>query len=94
MTSASDHLPIVADYTVPLPVPVIAGVNPASTNLSFNVANAITNAVYTVLVTTNLVPPNWTPIATNISTGTNFTFTLTNGFNSSGPQQFYLLEIP
>jgi len=33
-------------------------------------------------------------VATNISAGTNFTFTVTNGFNSAGPQQFYLLETP
>ena len=94
LTSASDHLPIIADYTVPLPVPLIASMNPAGTNLSFNIANAITNAVYTVLTATNLIAPNWMPVATNISTGTNFTFTLTNGFNRAGSQQFYLLETP
>jgi hypothetical protein len=94
LTSASDHLPIVADYTVPLPAPKIAGVNPAGANLSFNVANAITNASYRVLAATNLIVPNWIAVATNISTGTNFTFILTNGLNSAGPQQFYLLETP
>jgi hypothetical protein len=94
LTSASDHLPIVADYAVPLPAPVITSMNPAGANLSFNVGNTITNAAYTVMMTTNLAPADWTPVATNISAGTNFTFTVTNGFNSAGPQQFYLLETP
>jgi hypothetical protein len=94
LTSASDHWPIVGDDTVPLPAPVITGVNPAGANLSFNVANGITNAVYTVLMATNLAMANWIPIATNISTGTNFTVTITNGFNSASAPQFYLLATP
>ncbi|HTR42110.1 MAG TPA: hypothetical protein VMH87_10895 [Pseudomonadales bacterium] len=94
LTTASDHLPILADYTVPLPTPMIANVNPAGADLTFNIANAVTNAVYRVLMATNLPPSNWTPVATNTATGTNFTFTLINGFNSTGPQQFYLLATP
>jgi hypothetical protein len=95
LTGASDHLPVVADYTIPLPVPTIKGVNIAGTNLSFNVANCITGQVYTVLMATNLLRlANWVPVVTNVSTGTNFTFTLTNGFNNSGSPQFYLLEMP
>jgi hypothetical protein len=96
LTGASDHLPVVADYTVPLPTPVIASINPAGTNLVFNVADGITSAVYTVLMATNLTvtPLIWTPVATNVSTGTNFSLLLTNSFNIAAPQQFYLLEMP
>ncbi len=94
LTNASDHLPVVADYTVPMPAPVIAGVNPAGPNLIFNISSGITGAVYTVLSTTNLLLPttNWTPIATNVSPGVNFTLTATNAFDSTALASFYLLQ--
>ena len=96
LTGASDHLPIVADYTIPLPRPAITGVNVAGTNLTFAAANCATGQVYTVLMTTNLMiaPANWTPIATNISTGTNFAFVVSNAVSIAAPPHFYLLQMP
>jgi hypothetical protein len=98
LTDASDHLPIVADYTIslstqPLPMPVISSVSLNGNNLSLNVANTITNAVYTVLASPSLTS-GWTPVATNVSPGSSFSVTLTNAFNNTTPQQFYLLETP
>lgn len=94
LTDSSDHLPVVADYTLPLPAPVITGVSVGGPNLSFSVADGITGAVYTVLTapTLGLAPSNWVPVTTNISPGGNFSFTLTNAVNTSMPQQFYLLQ--
>ena len=95
LTNASDHLPVVADYTIPLPAPVISSFSLAGTNLVFNVANCITGGVFTVLTNTNLLLPrtNWTALAiTNTATGGNFTFTVTNAVNPATPGQFYLLQ--
>jgi hypothetical protein len=94
LTNASDHLPVVADYTVPLPAPVIAGFNLAGTNLVFNVANSITGGVFTVLTSTNLALPlaNWTALATNVAPGGVFMLTATNAVNPAAPGQFYLLQ--
>lgn len=96
LTGASDHLPVVADYTIPLPSPTLKSVSVAGTSLTFNAANCITGQVYTVLMASNpvLTPPNWIPVATNVSTGTNFTFTATNLFSAASPQKFYLLQMP
>ncbi|HUC83905.1 MAG TPA: hypothetical protein VL970_01835, partial [Candidatus Acidoferrales bacterium] len=38
LTGASDHLPVVADYTIPMPAPGISGLSVAGTNLVFAVA--------------------------------------------------------
>lgn len=94
LTYASDHLPVVADYTIPLPAPLISSFNLAGTNLLFNVANGITGGVYTVWMTTNLALPfsNWTALATNVSNSGSFNFTVTNAVNGDAPQSFYLLQ--
>jgi hypothetical protein len=94
LTNASDHLPVVADYTIPLPAPVIAGLNLAGTNLVLNVANSITGGVFTVLMSTNLALPlaNWIALATNVAPGGVFTLTATNAVNPAAPAQFYLLQ--
>lgn len=91
LTGASDHLPTVADYTIPLPTPVITSISMSGNNLSLNVANGITNAVYTVLAATSLTS-GWTPVATNVPSTGNFTVTLTNAVTANAPQQFYLLQ--
>jgi hypothetical protein len=98
LTGASDHLPVVADYTISLstplpPAPVITSVSVSGNNLSLNVTNGVTNAVYTVLASSSLTS-GWTPVATNVSPGSNFSLTLTNAFNNATPQQFYFLETP
>jgi len=94
LTGASDHLPIVADYTIPLPAPAIAAAGIAGTNLVLNVANSITGAVYTVLMATNpaLALASWTPVGTNTPSGGPFSWTVTNAFNSTAPAQFYILR--
>ena len=91
LTDASDHLPIVADYTIPLPAPAITGVNLAGNNLSLTVTNGITNAVYTVFAAPSLTS-GWTPVATDVPTTGNFTLILTNAVTAGTPQQFYLLQ--
>ena len=95
LTNASDHLPVVADYTIPLPAPVISSFSLAGTNLIFNVANCTTGGVFTVLTSADisLPPANWTALAiTNIATGGSFTLTATNAVNPAVPGQFYLLQ--
>lgn len=94
LTNASDHLPVVADYTVPVPAPVISAIDSAGTNLVISVTNGITNAVYVLLGSTNLVSAltNWTALATSTATAAGFTFTATNAVPVSPPQQFYILQ--
>jgi hypothetical protein len=94
LTGASDHLPVVADYTIPLPAPKITSAKISGTNLVLSVTNGITNAVYSVLMNTNLTAAftNWTAVASNTATAGNFTFTATNVFNSAAPQRFFLLQ--
>ena len=95
LTNASDHLPVVADYTISLPAPVISSFSLAGTNLIFNVANCTTGGVFTVLTSADisLPPANWTALAiTNIATGGSFTLTATNAVNPAVPGQFYLLQ--
>ncbi len=94
LTNASDHLPVVADYTIPLPAPAITGFNLDGTNLFFDAANCITGGVYTAWTTTNLALPfpNWTALATNVSNGGSFSFTITNGAKLNAPQRFYFLQ--
>jgi len=94
LTDASDHLPVVADYTIPLPVPVITGFSLAGTNLVFNVANSITGGVFTVLMSTNLSLPltNWTALATNTATSGSFTLTATNAVDPTAPGWFFILQ--
>jgi hypothetical protein len=94
LTNASDHLPVVADYTVPMPAPVFTAVNPSGANLLFSVTNAITNAAYTIWTTTNLTAPfpQWTALATNTASTGSFTITVTNAVDSGACAQFFLLQ--
>jgi hypothetical protein len=94
LVNASDHLPVVADYTIPMPAPTINSIVLAGTNLVFDVANSITGAVFTVLVSTNVSSPlsEWTTLATNASSGGSFTFIATNVVNQTATEQFYILQ--
>jgi len=94
LTGASDHLPVVADYTIPIPAPHINSLSLAGTNLVLSVTNGITNAVYTVLMSTNLATAltNWIAVASNTATGGNFTFTATNAVNQTAARRFFLLQ--
>jgi len=93
LTNASDHLPVVADYSIPMPAPRITGVSLAGTNLVFSVTDGITNAVYTVLMNTNLTTAltDWTAVASNTATSGNFTFTATNVVSTTAPNSFFIL---
>ena len=94
LASASDHLPVVADYTIPVPAPRITGFSFAGTNLTLTATNGITNAVYAVLMHTNLAAPftNWTALASYTATSGVFTFTATNAVDKTAPQRFFLLK--
>jgi hypothetical protein len=94
LTNASDHLPVVADYTVPLPVPFISGFSLAGSNLVLNVSNGIAGSVVTVLMSTNLALPlaDWTAVAACTPTNGSFTLTATNAVDQTASGQFYILR--
>jgi hypothetical protein len=94
LTEASDHLPIVVDYTIPIPAPGISSFSLAGTNLTLSVTNGITNEVYALLMQTNVVAPlkNWMVLATNKASGGVFTFTATNVASAAAPARFYILK--
>jgi hypothetical protein len=94
LTNASDHLPCVADYTIPMPAPRITSFSLAGTNLTLTATNGITNAVYAVLMQTNVTAPltNWTTLATYTVTSGVFTFTATNVVSMAAPGRFYILK--
>ncbi|HUA69157.1 MAG TPA: endonuclease/exonuclease/phosphatase family protein, partial [Candidatus Saccharimonadales bacterium] len=94
LTDASDHLPMVADYTILLPAPLITDVSTDGTNLFLDVANAITNGVFTVLTSTSptLSLTNWTAVATNVASSDHFVFTVTNALSQTTPIQLFIIE--
>jgi len=94
LTGASDHLPVVADYNISLPVPFIAGISTDGTNLFLNVTNGVTNGVFTVMASSDLTVPlaDWTALATNVAGSDSFTLTVGNAVNSTTPEQFYILQ--
>lgn len=94
LTEASDHLPVVADYTVPMPAPVITRLQMSGSDLVFVINNAVTNAVYTLLGSGDANPAgsNWNLVATKTAPGGSFLLTVTNGWNPAAPGQFYLLR--
>jgi hypothetical protein len=94
LANASDHLPVVADYTIPLPAPVILGFSLAGSNLVFNVGNSVTGGVFTVWMSTNVALPvsQWTALATNTAPGGNVTLTVTNAFILPAQDGFYTLQ--
>jgi endonuclease/exonuclease/phosphatase family metal-dependent hydrolase len=94
LTGAADHLPVVADYTIPLPAPLISSVSLDGTNLVLNVANSITGGVFTVLMSTNISLPltNWMALATNTATNGSFTLTATTAVNPAAPNSFFILQ--
>ncbi len=94
LTNASDHLPVVADYQIPMPAPVITGVSLTGTNLILAVTGGITNATYMLWTTTNVSTAfdRWTALATNVASGGNFVFTATNAVNPSAAARFFWLQ--
>lgn len=94
LTNASDHLPVVADYTIPVPAPVITATAINGGNLAFNIGSTVTNGVYRVLASPSLFPDyaDWAALATNIASGGSLVITLTNVINPGIPAQFYILN--
>jgi len=94
LTEASDHLPVVADYSVPMPVPVIAHFQVTGSTLAFTVNNAVTNGAYTLLGSgdAGLAVSNWNVVTTKTASGSSFLLAVTNGWNPAAPGQFYLLR--
>lgn len=94
LTGASDHLPVVADYTIPLPAPRISNYFFAGNNLALSVTNGVTNAVYHVLMSTNLLTAlsDWIPVATTTAAAGNFSITASNVLNPSSQRRFFVIR--
>lgn len=76
-------------------VPAISTLGIVGTNLTLNGFNGIEGETCTTLSSTNLTLPLglWTPLATNtLSSGGDFTITVTNGVNPAVASQFYTLQ--
>lgn len=94
LTGAADHMPVVADYSIPMPAPRITSLSLAGVNLTLTATNGITNAVYSLIMSTNITSAltNWTTLATYTATGGVFTFTATNVVDRTAAKRFYSLQ--
>ncbi len=74
--------------------PVITGFTIAGANVVISGINAQAGATYYLLTSTNLLLPlsQWTPVSTNVATGTTFTFTEPNAVIPNRRSQFYILS--
>jgi hypothetical protein len=101
LTDASDHLPVVADYTIQVPVVVtnpppptalVAGISIAGTNLIFSLANCVSNGLVTAYFSQDLTLPlaTWIPVSTNVASGN--ILTLTNELDLTTSQGFFYFE--
>jgi hypothetical protein len=100
LTTASDHLPVVADYIIPIPLPPFALGNPlfsAAGSLQFAVTNADGTPVtpaqlsqFGIYATTNLALAltNWTAL-TNVFSLSNGVLQFTDSNSPIAPQRFY-----
>jgi fibronectin-binding autotransporter adhesin len=79
-----------------IPHPVVTSVSLSGANVTLNATNGSPGAPFYVLAATNVSLPlsNWTVIATNTFDGGGnvVNYTVTNAV--SGPQRFYLLQVP
>lgn len=93
LTTASDHLPVVADYTVPItvPAPVLQSVTRTSGTVRFT-WNAVISAVYQLQYRTNLVQGGWSNLG-NVITATNTVIPASDAIGPN-PQRFYRLLVP
>jgi hypothetical protein len=77
---------------VPFAVPVISSLSVNDGNFMISGTNGTTGGSYYILVATNLLSPQWTPLITNqFDSGGNFSFT--NPFSATTPQLFYRLQL-
>jgi hypothetical protein len=103
LTNASDHLPVVADYTVPVPAPALpalklvnfvfssnAGFQFAVSNMDGTPITLAEQARIGILTATNLAQPlsNWTAI-TNSITLSNGLLRVSDTNSVRSPQRFY-----
>jgi len=93
LTTASDHLPVVADYTIPItvPAPVFQSVTVAGGTVTFT-WSAVVGVAYQPQYSPNLAPGNWSNLVSAI-TATN---AVMSAADSPGPdpQRFYRLLVP
>jgi alpha-tubulin suppressor-like RCC1 family protein len=78
------------------PVPDIAGISLAGTNVVIHGSNGQFGGTYSLLSSTDLTTPLnlWTPIGSDIPPASgNFTLTATNAVNHSFPQRFFILQL-
>ena len=93
LTNASDHLPVVADYTIPItvPAPVFQSVTGMGGTVTFT-WSAMVNAVYQLQYRTNLAQGNWSSLGSAI-TATNAVMSAADSIGPD-PQRFYRLLVP
>jgi len=93
LTDASDHLPVVADYTIPItvPAPVFQSVTGMGGTVTFT-WSAMVNAVYQLQYRTNLAQGNWSSLGSAI-TATNAVMSAADSIGPD-PQRFYRLLVP
>ena len=72
----------------------LANVGPSGGDVVINGTNGNTGATYYLLMGTNVATPlaQWRTVATNIASGTAFTFIGTNAVTAGESQQFYILS--
>jgi hypothetical protein len=72
----------------------MTGISLSGENLSISGTDGISGDNFVVLTATNVALPlsQWTPVATNMFGGSNFSFT--NPINGSLPHSFYIIQIP
>ena len=93
LTTASDHLPVVADYTIPItvPAPVFQSVTGTGGTVTFT-WSAVVNVVYQLQYRTNLTQGNWSSLGSAI-TATNAVMSASDSIGPD-PQRFYRLLLP
>ena len=93
LTTASDHLPVVADYTITItvPAPVLQSVTGTGGTVRFT-WSAVVSAVYQLQYRTNLAQGNWNNLGSAI-TATNAVMSAADSIGPD-PQRFYRLLVP
>jgi endonuclease/exonuclease/phosphatase family metal-dependent hydrolase len=93
LTTASDHLPVVADYTIPItaPAPVFQSVTETGGTVRFT-WSAVASVVYQLQYRTNLAQGNWSNLGSAI-TATNAVMSASDSIGPD-PQRFYRLLLP
>jgi endonuclease/exonuclease/phosphatase family metal-dependent hydrolase len=93
LTTASDHLPVVADYTIPItvPAPVFQSVTGTGGAVRFT-WSAVASVVYQLQYRTNLAQGNWSNLGSAI-TATNAVMSASDSIGPD-PQRFYRLLVP